>query len=157
MLARALFVLGKCGSLKDKLNACAHRCIRLLIRGRIQAAGQQKRQRPAAVLPQQTAGAVPFQRAGRHELSEQPVLSGLAPVAFAAQPAEVIRREGSEHCGWAQRARHLYCQSVIDLVRLAAAILRQCFLDMVRYKDAYNRQQSGSDRPFLVGGMGFSA
>ena len=157
MLARALFVLGKCGSLKDKLNACAHRCIRLLIRGRIQAAGQQKRQRPAAVLPQQTAGAVPFQRAGRHELGEQPVLSGLAPVAFAAQPAEVIRREGSEHCGWAQRARHLYCQSVVDLVRLAAAILRQCFLDMVRYKDAYNRQQSGSDRPFLVGGMGFSA
>ena len=37
------FVLGKCGSLKDKLNACAHRCVRLLMRGRIQAAGQQKR------------------------------------------------------------------------------------------------------------------
>ena len=46
---------------------------------------------------------------------------------------------------------------VVYLDGVHAAILRQCFLDMVRYKDAYNRQQSGSDRPFLVGGMGFSA
>ena len=46
---------------------------------------------------------------------------------------------------------------VVYLDGVHAAILRQCFVDIVRYKDAYNRQQSGSDRPFLVGGMGFSA
>ena len=102
------------------------------MRGRIEAAGQQKRQRPAAVLPQQTAGAVPFERAGRKELRKQPVLSGLAPVAVAAQPAQVIRCEGSEHCGWAQRTRDLYCQSVIDLVRLAAAHLAERFLNLLR-------------------------
>ena len=102
------------------------------MRGRIEAAGQQKRQRPAAVLPQQAAGAVPFQRAGRKKLRKQPVLPGLAPVAVAAQPAQVLRREGSEHCGWAQRTRHLYCQSVIDLIGLAAAYLAERFLNLLR-------------------------
>ena len=51
---------------------------------------------------------------------------------LAAQPAQVIRCEGSEHCGWAQRTRHLYCQSVIDLVRLAAAYLAERFLNLLR-------------------------
>ena len=34
-----------------------------------------------------------------------------------------------------------------------AAILRQIFVEVVRYKDAHNRKLNGADGPFLIGGM----
>ena len=97
-------------------------------RSRLQAARQQKRQRPLAVAIEQPACAVPVERACRKELRKQPVLASLVPVAAPAQPAQVVGRERPEHSRRAQRPSDIYRQSVVDLIGALAAHLTECVL-----------------------------